>query len=84
MAKDMEPIAASSILGLPVAEVLEDFGECIAPALMKMFGHLLLPEWRTIDVIDNTEGMVHSLVRVNPGAKRRSCRLCAAPMMKSF
>ena len=35
--------AASTMVGLPVAEVLEDFGEFIAPALMKMFGHLLLP-----------------------------------------
>jgi hypothetical protein len=62
--------AASSMVGLPVAEVLEDFGEFIAPALMKMFGHLLLPEWKTIDVIDNTEGTVHSVVRgKNPGAK---------------
>jgi hypothetical protein len=62
--------AASSMLGLPVAEVLEDFGVFIVPALMKMFGHLLLPEWKTIDVIDNTEGTVHSVVRAkNPGAK---------------
>jgi hypothetical protein len=62
--------AASTMVGLPVAEVLEDFGEFIAPALMKMFGHLLLPEWKTIDVIDNTEGAVHSVVRAkNPSAK---------------
>jgi len=37
-------------VGLPVAEVLEDFGVFIAPALMKMFRHLLLPEWKTIGV----------------------------------
>jgi hypothetical protein len=62
--------AASSMLGLPVAEVLEDFGVFIAPALIKMFGHLLLPEWKTIDIIDNTEGTIHSVVRAkNPGAK---------------
>jgi Haem-NO-binding len=62
--------AASSMLGLPVAQVLEEFGEFIAPALMKMFGHLLLPEWKTIDVIDNTEATVHSVVRwKNPGAQ---------------
>jgi hypothetical protein len=33
--------------------------DSLAPALMKMFGHLLLPEWKTIEVIDNTEGTVH-------------------------
>ena len=62
--------AASSMTGLSIAEVLENFGEFIAPSLMKMFGHLLLPNWKTIDVIDHTEGTVHTLVRVkNPGAK---------------
>jgi hypothetical protein len=50
-----------------------------------MFGHLLLPEWKTIDVIDNTEGTVHTVVRVkNPGANHRSCGLCATAMMKLF
>src|SRR5229473_7558096 len=62
--------AASSMTGLPVSALLEDFGEFLAPALLKMFGHLLLPEWKTIDVIDNTEGTIHTVVRVkNPGTK---------------
>jgi hypothetical protein len=62
--------AASSITGLSVSAVLEDFGEFIAPALIKMFGHLLWAEWKTIDVVENTEGTVHSVVRVkNPGAQ---------------
>lgn len=63
-------VAASSMTGLPVAEVLKDFGEFIVPDLIKMYGHLMRPEWTTIDVIENTEGTVHSVVRVkNPGAK---------------
>ena len=62
--------AASVVTGLPVASVLEDFGEFIVPDLIKMYGHLLKPEWNTIDVIDNTEQTVHSVVRIkNPGAK---------------
>jgi Haem-NO-binding len=62
--------AASSMTGLPVPEVLEDFGEFIVPDLVTMYGHLLRPEWGAIDVIENTEGTVHSVVRVkNPGAK---------------
>jgi hypothetical protein len=61
--------AAASITGLSESAVLEDFGEFLAPALM-MFGHLLWAEWKTIDVIENTEGTVHSVVRVkNPGAQ---------------
>ena len=71
---DMELVAmvkaASSMTGLPVDNILEGFGEFIVPALLKMFGHLLLAEWRTIDVIDHTEGTVHTAVRVrNAGAK---------------
>ena len=63
-------VAASTVTGLPVSAVLQDFGEFIAPDLLKMFGHLLWPEWKTIDVIDNTEGTVHTVVRVkNPGAR---------------
>jgi hypothetical protein len=62
--------AASSMAGRPIAAVLEDFGEFIVPALMKMHGHLLRPGWKTIEVIDNTEGTIHTVVRVkNPGAK---------------
>jgi len=47
---------------------LEDFGEFIAPTLMKLHGHLLLPEWKTIDVIDHTEGTIHSVVRMKDSA----------------
>ena len=63
-------VAASAMTGLSVSEVLEDFGEFIAPSLIRMFGHLLWPEWKTIDVIDNTERTVHAVVRVkDPLAK---------------
>jgi hypothetical protein len=51
-----------------LALVLEDFGEFIAPTLMKLHGHLLLPEWKTIDVIDHTEGTIHSVVRMKDSA----------------
>ncbi len=45
------------------------FGEFIVPELMKMNGHLLLPQWKTLDVIEHTEATIHKVVRVkNPGA----------------
>jgi hypothetical protein len=63
-------MAACAKTGLSVSEVLEDFGRFIVPSLMRMYGHLLKPEWRAIDVIDHTEGTVHAVVRVkNPDAK---------------
>ena len=63
-------LAASAMTGLPVSAVLEDFGNFIVPSLMSLYRHLLKPEWRAIDVIDHTEGTIHSVVRVkNHGAK---------------
>jgi Haem-NO-binding len=63
-------MALSGATGLPLSAVLEDFGLFLAPSLMDMYGHLLKPEWRAIDVIENTEATVHSVVRVkDPSAK---------------
>jgi Haem-NO-binding len=63
-------MAACAMTGLSVSAVLENFGQFIVPSLLRMYGHLLKPEWGTIDVIDNTEGTVHAVVRVkNPEAK---------------
>src|SRR5437870_11243887 len=50
--------AVSAATRRNLSVVLEDFGEFIAPTLMKLHGHLLLPEWKTIDVIDHTEGTI--------------------------
>lgn len=62
--------AASAVTDLPIPAILEDFGEFITPSLMGMYGHLMKPNWRALDVIENTEGTVHTVVRVqNPGAK---------------
>ena len=57
-------MAACAMTGLSVSAVLEDFGQFIVPSLMRMYGHLLNPEWKAIDVIDCTEGTVHAVVRV--------------------
>jgi predicted hydrocarbon binding protein len=62
--------AASEMTGLESGAVLEAFGEFIVPSLVKLYGHLLKPEWKTLEVINNTERAVHAVVRVkNPGAK---------------
>lgn len=63
-------MAACAMTGLPVSAVLDDFGQFIVPSLMRMYGYLLKPEWRAIDVIDHTEGRIHAVVRVkDPLAK---------------
>ena len=62
--------AASELTKLPANDILEAFGEFITPSLMKMYGHLAKPEWKTLEFIENAEKSIHSVVRVkNPGAQ---------------
>jgi len=61
--------AASSMTGMSAQAILEDFGEFIAPNLLEIYGPIIRPEWRTLDVILNTERSVHTVVRIrNKGA----------------
>lgn len=57
--------AASEITGQQPAQIVEAFGEFIAPSLLKMYGHLLKPTWKSLDVIEHTEGTVHTVVRAS-------------------
>ncbi len=60
---------ASRMTGTPVPQLLEDFGEFIAPNLVNMYRPLLDPRWRTLDLLEHTERTIHSVVRMrNPGA----------------
>lgn len=70
---------ASKITGKPVTSILEDFGEYIAPDLLGMYKSLIKPEWKTIDLIKNTEETIHKVVRLkNPGAKPAELK-CSSP-----
>jgi predicted hydrocarbon binding protein len=61
--------AASAKTGLEAAALLEAFGEFLVPAYLGMYGHLVKPEWRALDLIEHTEETIHKVVRVrNPGA----------------
>jgi hypothetical protein len=56
---------ASRITGVPVRTILEDFGEFIAPDLLQMYGGVIQPSWKTLDVIEHTEDQIHSVVRLH-------------------
>jgi hypothetical protein len=61
---------ASKITGTPVPSLLEDFGEFIAPDLLDLYWGVVRPEWKTLDVIEHTEEVIHRVVRLqNPGAR---------------
>ena len=62
--------SASQLIGKSTNEVLELFGEFIAPDLIKMYQALIDPAWRTLDLLEHTEETIHKVVRLqNPGAK---------------
>lgn len=61
----------------PVTAVLEDFGEYIVPDLMRMSRYWIQSEWRTLDVIANTEETIHETLRSegsNTNPPRLRCR----------
>lgn len=62
--------AAVSMTGTPVNEILEDFGEFLAPSLLSMYRALIRPEWKTAELLLHTEATIHTVVRMkNPGAE---------------
>jgi hypothetical protein len=55
--------AASETTGLPVETLKEKFGEHLVPHLFHMYKHYLAPEWKTYEVLVNTETVMHGAVR---------------------
>ena len=62
--------AIADATGESLPDVVERFGEFLAPHLLKVAGTAVDPAWTLLDLIEQTEGIIHSLVRAkNPGAK---------------
>ena len=55
--------AAAAASGADAQVLLEQFGEFLAPTLLRIYAPLLRPEWRTLDVIERTEERIHRVVR---------------------
>jgi hypothetical protein len=67
--------AASELLDLPPATVLEAFGRFTAPALMRMYASKVDPSWGTLEMLLNTEHTIHTVVRsTQPGAEPPTLR----------
>ena len=56
--------AAALAWGQPVGEILEQFGQFIAPTLMSVYEPFIRAEWRTLDLIEHTERTIHTVVRM--------------------
>jgi hypothetical protein len=62
--------AASKVTGAPLEKILESFGEFIAKDLLEMYKTLVKKEWKTLELLLNTEETIHRVVRLkNPGAQ---------------
>lgn len=64
---DQEVLALISALsvrtGDSVSVILEAMGEFIVPDLINMVPTLIRPDWKTLDVIANTEEAIHEVLR---------------------
>lgn len=55
--------AASQLTGISPHEIQERFGAYLVPDLFKLYGNYLRPEWKTFDLLINTEHVMHGAVR---------------------
>lgn len=62
--------AVADARGEPLGETVTQFGEFLAPHLVKVAGQLVDPEWRTLDLVEHTEQLIHAMIRMaKPGAE---------------
>jgi len=57
--------AGSKVTGIPADALLEDFGAFIAPDLLELYWGAVQPEWRTLELLENTESAIHEVVRIS-------------------
>jgi hypothetical protein len=55
---------AETLSGKSATVLLEDFGEFLVPTYLSLYGNLLKPDWRTLDVLEHTEETIHRVVRL--------------------
>jgi hypothetical protein len=56
-------LAAARARGVGPQALLEDFGTWLVPGLVATYGYLIAPQWHSLDLIENTEEMVHVALR---------------------
>jgi hypothetical protein len=54
---------ASEVTGMPIYDLMEQFGEYLVPDLMLIYSKYVNPSWRTYDMLLHTEGSMHSAVK---------------------
>lgn len=67
---------ASQATNMPVAAILESFGEFIAPSLLKIYSASIQANWNTIDLLEHVENTIHKAVRFADKAATPPQLLC--------
>lgn len=62
--------AAAETTGTPAAELLARFGESIVPDLLRVFGVFVNRSWTALDLLENTETVIHRAVRLHDSSAR--------------
>lgn len=55
---------ASEMTQTAPTKILESFGEFVVGGLLRMYRPLIRGEWRTLDLIENTETAIHTAIRL--------------------
>lgn len=58
---------ACQMTGMDTKTILEDFGDFIAPDLIRQYSFLVKSDWTLVDFLCNTEDTIHKIVRFHPG-----------------
>ena len=58
---------ASELSGVPAYELMEEYGQFIVPDLMLIYYKYIDPNWRTYQMLLNTEAAMHGAVRKEDG-----------------
>ena len=57
--------AVAARTGTSMTAVLEDLGEAMVPAMLRVYSVLIDPKWTLFDFLLNTELVIHSAVRIH-------------------
>jgi hypothetical protein len=63
-------VALSKVTGIGPQSLLAEFGEALAEPLIARYGSLVDPQWRTLDLVQNTEDLIHQALRRQDAAAR--------------
>lgn len=63
-------VALAKVTEIGPQALLEEFGRALALPLLTTYSHLVDPEWRTLELIENTEALIHTALRAEDDSAR--------------